>query len=194
MKIVTWNSQSKFAENFKEIKKQNADIYVIQECENPQITKSEEYRDFASNSIWVGDNKNYGLGIFAGDDVKLDLVDLDNAGLRYFIPVRVNDDFNLLGIWTNPDMKGNKVVYYPKEVTRYYELHKDSGFFNQDMVMCGDFNIDLALKNKTDKGYFIKLLEEYFSDLFREKKTIDDISLDLVIMAPEEIRRLEENE
>ena len=74
MKIVTWNSQSKFAENFKEIKKQNADIYVIQECENPQITKSEEYRDFASNSIWVGDNKNYGLGIFAGDDVKLDLV------------------------------------------------------------------------------------------------------------------------
>ena len=43
MKIVTWNSQSKFAENFKEIKKQNADIYVIQECENPQITKSEEY-------------------------------------------------------------------------------------------------------------------------------------------------------
>ena len=51
MKIVTWNSQSKFAENFKEIKKQNADIYVIQECENPQITKSEEYGDFASNSI-----------------------------------------------------------------------------------------------------------------------------------------------
>lgn len=149
MKIVTWNSQSKFAENFKEIKKQNADIYVIQECENPQITKSEEYRDFASNSIWVGDNKNYGLGIFAGDDVKLDLVDLDNAGLRYFIPVRVNDDFNLLGIWTNPDMEGNKVVYYPKEVTRYYELHKDSGFFNQDMIMCGDFNCDVSLVNKT---------------------------------------------
>ena len=40
----------------------------------------------------------------------------------------------------------------------------------------------------------IKLLEEYFSDLFHEKKTIDDISLDLVIMAPEELRRLSENE
>ena len=40
----------------------------------------------------------------------------------------------------------------------------------------------------------IKLIEEYFSDLFQEKKTIDDIPLDLVIMAPEELRRLGENE
>lgn len=40
----------------------------------------------------------------------------------------------------------------------------------------------------------IKLLEEHFSDLFQEKKTIDEIPLDLVIMAPEEIRRLGENE
>ena len=40
----------------------------------------------------------------------------------------------------------------------------------------------------------IKFLEEHFSDLFQEKKTIDDISLDLVIMAPEELRRLGENE
>ena len=40
----------------------------------------------------------------------------------------------------------------------------------------------------------IKLLEEHFSDLFCEKKTIDDIGLDMVIMAPEDIRRLGENE
>jgi len=40
----------------------------------------------------------------------------------------------------------------------------------------------------------IKLLEEYFSDLFHEKKTIDDIGLDLVIMAPDMLRRLVDNE
>ena len=148
MKIVTWNSQSNFANNFKEIKKQNADIYVIQECENPEITKSDEYKEFASNSIWIGDNKFYGLGIFASDDVNLDLVDLDNKGLRYFIPVRVNDEFNLLGIWTNPDMEGNKVVQYPKEISDYYDEHKQSGFFNEDMIMCGDFNCDVRLTNK----------------------------------------------
>lgn len=40
----------------------------------------------------------------------------------------------------------------------------------------------------------IKLLEEYFSDLYHEKKTIDDITLDLVIMAPDMIRGLDSNE
>ena len=40
----------------------------------------------------------------------------------------------------------------------------------------------------------IRLLEKHFSDLFGEQKTIDDIALDLVIMAPEEIRRLAANE
>ena len=40
----------------------------------------------------------------------------------------------------------------------------------------------------------IKLLEEYFSDLYHEKKTIDDISFDLVIMAPDMIRGLDSNE
>ena len=63
---------------------------------------------------------------------------------------------------------------------------------------------DKDTENETDDIYCcfdipeskeeIKLLEEHFSDLFQEKKTIDDISLDLVIMPPEELRRLGENE
>lgn len=63
---------------------------------------------------------------------------------------------------------------------------------------------DKETENETDDIYCcfdipedkeeIKLLEEHFSDLFQEKKTIDVISLDLVIMAPEELRGLGENE
>lgn len=63
---------------------------------------------------------------------------------------------------------------------------------------------DKETENETDDIYCcfdipedkeeIKLLEEHFSDLFQEKKTIDEIPLDLVIMTPEEIRRLGENE
>lgn len=62
---------------------------------------------------------------------------------------------------------------------------------------------DKETENETDDIYCsfdipekkeeIKLLEEHFSQLYGEKKTIDDISLDLVIMAPDEIRRLDEN-
>ena len=83
---------------FKELEKIDGDIYVVPEYEDPARYDSQEYNEFASNYIWVGENKFKGLGIFAKDNVKLELQDLDDDGLRYFIPVRVNDSFNLLGI------------------------------------------------------------------------------------------------
>lgn len=158
MKIISWNCNQKFRESFQEISKEDADIYVISECENPSNTNVEEYKDFASNCYWVGDNTHKGLGIFANDDIKLDLTDLDDGGLRYFIPVRVNDSFNLLGVWTNPNVK-YKLAEYPNEITRYFELHKDSGFFNEDMIICGDFNCDASLKNAHARNVF-KMIEK----------------------------------
>ena len=160
MKIVTWNCNGKFSKKFPAILEEDADIYVIQECENPLIIDSEKYNDFASNYYWVSENQKYGLGIFAKDNIKMDLVDLDDKGLRYFIPVRVNDDFNLLGVWTNPDMEGRKEIYYPKEITKYYEEHKDSGFFNEDMIICGDFNCDVRLANKRHGKNVYEMIEK----------------------------------
>lgn len=154
MKIITWNCNGKFSEKFPAILEEDADIYVIQECENPEIVNSKEYGEFASNYFWVGENQYYGLGIFAKDNVKLELMDLDDKGLRYFIPVNVNDDFNLLGVWTNPYMDGTKTIYYPKEITKYYEEHNDSGFFNEDMIICGDFNCDVRLKGTHAKNVY----------------------------------------
>lgn len=152
MRIISWNANGKFREKFPFILNEDADIYVIQECENPEISNSDEYIEFASNYYWVGENQYYGLGIFAKNNVKLELMDLDAKGLRYFIPVNVNDDFNLLGVWTNPDMDGTKTSYYPKEIIKYYEEHKDSGFFNEDMIICGDFNCDVRLKGSHAKN------------------------------------------
>ena len=65
MRIVSWNCNGKFREKFKKIKELDADIYVIQECENPQSYAGTAYRGFAKNYIWNGENKNKGLGIFA---------------------------------------------------------------------------------------------------------------------------------
>ena len=47
MKIISWNCCGKFREKFKEIIKYNADIYVIQECEDPSQSKNEQYTFFS---------------------------------------------------------------------------------------------------------------------------------------------------
>ena len=211
MKIVTWNCLQNFKKSFEEIIKEEADIYVIQECENPEISKSEEFKEFASNYYWVGDNVQKGMGIFARDDVKIELVDLDDNGLRYFIPVRVNDSFNLLGVWTNPNLK-NKISEYPNEITRYYEQHKDSGFFNEKMIICGDFNCDVSLKNNSHGRNVLKMIDKlseiglvdtyhYLNDeeqgeesqptFYWLLKLENPFHLDHVFAAPGRIKRLE---
>ena len=158
MKIVTWNANGKFMKNFSVILKEDpvmkdADIYVIQECTDPSRSDSKEYvkLDPEYNWVdWIGDDErpDYGLGIIAKKEtVEMKVWNLDDKGLRYFIPVTVNDDFNLLAVWTRID-KGESNAKYPKLITNYYEEHKDSGFFNEDMIICGDFNCDKRAKYK----------------------------------------------
>lgn len=100
MKVVSWNACCKFREKYKEIAKLDADIYVIQECENPATCKDEEYREFVKNHIWKGDLNYKGLMVFTTKpDVKLELLDWPGWERKHFIPVRVNDHFTLVGSW-----------------------------------------------------------------------------------------------
>ena len=64
MKIVSWNCNGKFREKFKYIVELDADVYIIQECENPEDYINTSYNNFARKYIWTGENKNRGLGIF----------------------------------------------------------------------------------------------------------------------------------
>ena len=165
MKIISWNANGKFEKNFKIMLEKKADIYVIQECTNPKTSNSEDYVKLDDEYYWVkwvGDEKtpDYGLGIFAKNEVDIEICDLDNKGLRYFIPVTVKDEFNLLCVWTNPDMKGRKVAHYPKEITKYYEAHKDSGFFNEDLIICGDFNCDKRVLNNAHKKNVDEMIDK----------------------------------
>ena len=45
MKFVSWNVYGNFREKFTEIIKEDADIYIIQECEDPAKAKSDEYKE-----------------------------------------------------------------------------------------------------------------------------------------------------
>lgn len=130
MRIVSWNCNGKFREKFREIQKLNADIYVIQECENPVTTNNPEYNDFAKNYIWVGHSKNKGLGVFANKSIILQNNNWDSYCLKNFLSVRINNKFDLVAVWACKP--------YIEEYYIYQSIHIDK--YNSNTILIGDFN------------------------------------------------------
>lgn len=142
MRIVSWNCNGKFREKIQAIGKLNADVYVIQECENPKSLKdSTDYNAFAKNYVWQGDNKNKGLGIFAKNSVKIVENNWLNYCLRDFVSVRVNDSFNLLAVWACKPYIEEYYVYQSININR----------FDNTMVIIGDFNSNVIWDKKHGK-------------------------------------------
>ena len=88
MKIISWNCNGKFREKFRDILELDADIYVIQECENPAESPCVEYVDFAKNHLWIGEHKSKGLGVFAREGVRMRENDWKKFCLRNFLSVK----------------------------------------------------------------------------------------------------------
>lgn len=134
LKIVSWNCNGKFREKFNDIYEEDVDIYVIQECEDPEQSTDEEYREFAGeNYIWTGHLHYKGLGIFAREDIKLEKLEF-NGEFQHFIPVRVNDSFNLLGVWAMPK--------YVQMIHDFFDANER--LFDENLIMCGDFNSNVV--------------------------------------------------
>lgn len=202
MKIVTWNCNMKFREKFNEIKKLDADIYIIQECEDPNDNKVKEYEEWATNYLWIGERNFKGLGVFAKENIKLEQLK-DNGDFKLFLPIRVNNTFNLLAVGAMPK--------YIQEIHNYYEANKQ--LFNKELIMCGDFNSNTFFnkyhpKNKNHTT-FIKYLEEdglvdcyhcltgeeqgeeTVNTFYQVRHKDEPFHLDHVIAAPEIIKDLE---
>lgn len=130
MKIISWNCNGKFREKYKHISRYDADIYVIQECENPKLFLNPGYKDFCENYLWTGENKNKGLGIFAKPKIKLTENNWKKYGLRNFISAKVNDEFDLLGVWACKP--------YIEEYFIYQNINIEN--FNTKTILIGDFN------------------------------------------------------
>lgn len=130
LKIVSWNCAGKFREKYKVAQELDADIYVIQECENPRKVDDENYNKFADNYLWCGENKNKGLGIFANRNISIENNNWKSHYLRCFISAKINKDFNLLGVWACKS--------YIEEYCVFQSIHYAK--FNEEMIILGDFN------------------------------------------------------
>lgn len=139
MKIVSWNCNGAFRRKFKSLLGFNADIHVIQECENPAETKDKNYTDWATNYLWIGDTKNKGLGIFANQNIKLKKKDWSDSykdhRVKHFLPCSVNGQFELIAVWTHKNNSPN--FGYMGQFWKYLQVNK-SRFKNS--IITGDFN------------------------------------------------------
>lgn len=135
MKIVTWNCNGAFRRKFRDISEYDADVYVIQECENPNTVHESDFRDWAQNSLWTGVSGRKGLGIFAKKEIEIKPLDWDSQKLEHFIACRVNSDFNLVGTWCH-GASLSKYAYIG-QLWRYLQIHKSR---LDRAVIAGDFN------------------------------------------------------
>lgn len=147
LKIISWNCNGNFREKYESIIKEDADIYVICECENPCEYDENGYPEFAgTNYFWTGDLHYKGLGIFAKDNIKLEPIEGLNEKFKNFIALRVNDTFNLLGVWAMGKDKEKGLNEYVEMIHDYFDAN--SQLFDENLIMCGDFNSNAIWDDK----------------------------------------------
>lgn len=136
MRIISWNCNGAFRKKIHLLDALNADVLVIQECENPAENKDPNYKAWASNYLWVGGNKNKGLGVFAKPEIILEPLDVDSEGLQLFLPCKVGN-ITLIAVWTKE--AGSPTFKYIGQFYKWLQLHKPV-ITNNKSIVIGDLN------------------------------------------------------
>ncbi len=136
MKILTWNCNGAFRKKIGLIKNIQADIYIIQECENREQSRG-AYDSWLPHFIWKGNNKNKGIGVFAKENHKLEQLYWEDSNLELFLPIKVANNFQLLAVWTK--YANLPTFQYIGQLWKYLQLHKVA-IETQPTIICGDLN------------------------------------------------------
>ncbi|MDD4545643.1 MAG: hypothetical protein PHP27_07380 [Bacteroidales bacterium] len=139
MKVVTWNCNGALRNKFEKLEKLDADIYIIQECEDPNKTMNKKYINWAKNSLWIGDNKNKGLGIFAKEKIKISHLNWSHKymehDVKYFLPFSIDNKSNILALWNHKNHSPN--FGYIGQLWKYLQVNKHK---MSNTIVIGDFN------------------------------------------------------
>ena len=139
MKIITWNCNGALRKKYHKLVDIDADILIIQECENPIESKDTNYINWAGNYLWIGDSKNKGIGVFAKNEFKLKKLDWSNTyhdhTVKHFLPFSVNDKDNFLSVWTHQNNSPN--FGYIGQLWKYIQTNKEN---IKNSIIVGDFN------------------------------------------------------
>ena len=139
MKVVNWNCNMAFRKKAIHLIDMQPDLMVIPECESLEKLTLESNSMNPSDKLWIGNNNNKGLGVFAFNNFKIDIHDAYNEDFEYVLPIKVQGsiNFNLIAVWA----MNNKIDYkkrYIGQVWLALNYYKD--LLNEPTIIVGDFN------------------------------------------------------
>lgn len=136
-KILTWNCNGALRRKWAALEAFDADLLIVQECEDPAQSKDAAYLEWAGHYLWTGPSKSRGIGVFARNGHTLQAAPLELDGLEYFLPCLVNGDWPLLGTWTG--RAGSGPYRYIGQLWRFLQSHQSFLTHHLGMVV-GDLN------------------------------------------------------
>lgn len=156
MNLITWNRKMAFRKKFHSIMEYNPDILVVPECESLDKLEVVKEKLNYTDAVWVGNNPNKGIGVFAFKGLKLELHETHNEDLKYLVPIRVSKDeihfFNLLAVWVQKGPK-NYTEYTHQAIEHYTD------FLKKGAILMGDFNSNKIWDRNSSIGNHTKTVE-----------------------------------
>ena len=149
MKIVSWNCNGGFRRKFKVLfdAYPDADLFMVQECENPDYYNSRDFKALFQNGFHVGtpDYSMKGIGVFSPKCSWLRRVKckygnpLHMLGYAFF---EMDNTQKMLAVW--PHGK------YVEELIDFFQLNES--LFTKDLLIMGDTNSCSVFNNHHPKS------------------------------------------
>jgi exodeoxyribonuclease-3 len=142
MRIIAWNCNMALHRKCDALLALRPDIAVVCECAAPDRFRARGNATWLEgNPVWVGQNPNKGLAVFAFNGYAVHLAEPYYPTLRYIAPVHISGptEVNLLAVWAQNASGGITRKLQPGPLRR--ALTKYRGFLSErPAVVAGDLN------------------------------------------------------
>lgn len=115
------------------------DILIIPECEKLERLSFGMYGNQPTDSIWYGELPIKGIGVFAFNGYKIELLDVHNPEFKYILPLRIYNDhitLTVFAVWAQNTKNHYNYTEHVWHALNYYGKLLDA----DNVILAGDFN------------------------------------------------------